>query len=587
VNWDQLKTILWLRWRLTRNQWARSKGIGAVVSALVAAGVFLLGGISFFGALLGGIFGLRDAKEVVVWGFWCGLTVAFLVLWLVGLLMELQRSETIDLQRLMHLPVALGQIFVINYLASHLAASIVIIVPAMMGLAIGLTIARGPAMLLLVPLALGMVFMVTAWTYCLRGWLAALMSNPRRRRTVTVAVMFAFILLGQGPNLYFNVIRGFNRPAAGTASAPAQSKHNAQSSSGQEQLDQFRSAQKFIPPFWLPLGAQALAEGRALPALCGTLGCLAIGALGLRRAYRSMLRFYRGDASGKVTTQIQQSRMPSAAAPSAPAKTGRRFLELRLPGVPEQAAALALATFRSLLRAPEVKLAWGTSFIVTLIVGGTLLFRSTLKMPEVAQPFMATGAVVFSVFMLVQFFANQFGLDRDGFRALILSPVERSLILLGKNLACLPVGAVFGAMLLLLIAVRLHLSPFVCVAALFQLAAVLLLAGMVGNLLSILVPYRIQAGSLKPTKLPGLAMLVLMLCHILFPVAMAPVFVPPLAELLWRSAGWPRVVPVNLILSIALAGLTAIAYWQTLGPLGRLLRRRETRILGVVTVEVE
>jgi ABC-2 type transport system ATP-binding protein len=33
---------------------------------------------------------------------------------------RLQRSESIDLQRLMHLPVALGQIFVINYAASHL-----------------------------------------------------------------------------------------------------------------------------------------------------------------------------------------------------------------------------------------------------------------------------------------------------------------------------------------------------------------------------------------------------------------------------------------------------------------------------------
>jgi hypothetical protein len=31
----------------------------------------------------------------------------------------------------------------------------------------------------------------------------------------------------------------------------------------------------------------------------------------------------------------------------------------------------------------------------------------------------------------------------------------------------------------------------------------------------------------------------------------------------------------------------ALVYWQALGPLGRLLQRRETRILGIVTVEVE
>ena len=112
-------------------------------------------------------------------------------------------------------------------------------------------------------------------------------------------------------------------------------------------------------------------------------------------------------------------------------------------------------------------------------------------------------------------------------------------------------------------------------------------AGLAGNVLSILVPYRIQAGSLKPTKMPGLAMLVMFLCHMLFPLTMTPVFVAPLAELLWRQAGLPAVVPVNFIFSVLLAALAAILYWQALAPLGRLLYRRETKILSVVTVEVE
>jgi hypothetical protein len=101
------------------------------------------------------------------------------------------------------------------------------------------------------------------------------------------------------------------------------------------------------------------------------------------------------------------------------------------------------------------------------------------------------------------------------------------------------------------------------------------------------VPYRVQQGTLKPTKMPGLAMLVLMLCHMLFPLAMVPVFVPPLADFLWQTAGWSNAVPVNLILSVTLAALVSLAYWQAIGPLGRLLQRRETRILAVVTVEVE
>jgi ABC-2 type transport system permease protein len=587
LNWDQLKTILWLRWRLARNQWARSKGIGGVIAGFIVAGAFLTGGTSFAVGLVVGITGVSQAKASAVWGIWFGLTAAFLFMWLVGLMTELERSESIDLQRLIHLPVRLGQIFTINYLASHLALSIILIVPAMMGLALGLAISRGPAMLLLAPLALSMVLMITAWTYCLRGWLAALMTNPRKRRNVVMVCMLAFVLLAQGPNLYFNVYRRLNNPGPSASSQQFVEQRAARIASQKASLEKIKAFQKFIPPFWLPLGAEALAEedGSAVPACAGLLGCAAIGALGLRSAYQGTLRFYRGDPGGKARAQTKPVAAPSAAPP--PAQSGRRFLELRPPLVPEQAAATALATFRSLMRAPEVKMALGTSMLVPLIMGGSLLFRSSLKLPDAARPFIATGAVAFPVFMLVQFFSNQFGLDRDGFRALLLCPADRRFILMGKNLACLPVGAGFGLILLLLIVVRLHLSPIEVAASLFQLAALLMLGGMIGNLLSVLVPYRIQPGTMKPTKMPGLAMVVLMLCQLLFPLALAPAFVPALAQVLWQNAGWPRAGLVNLVLSASLASAMALAYWQALAPMGRLLQSREIKILGILAVEVE
>jgi len=583
MNWEQLKTVLWLRWRLTRNQWARSGGLGAIIAVLVGLGAFVMGGLCFVGALLGAAFGLSQASPPVIMGIWFGVTVGFLLFWMIGLLTELQRSETIDLQRLMHLPVALGQMFVVNYFVSHFTLSIIIVVPVLLGLGIGLAVARGPEMLLLIPLALSMVFMVTAWTYCLRGWLASLMSNPRRRRTVIMCITFTFILLSQGPNLYFNIFQ--NRGEFPTNREERQRQRAGRDARQTEMFNNLIAVRKFIPPLWLPLGAQGLAEGRALPALLGTLGCLGIGALGLRRAYRSTVRFYYGETGGKAPARIKPA--ATATAIVAPAKGGSRFLELHLPAVPEQAAALALATFRSMLRAPEVKIALGSSFLVTVIFGAMFFLRSPPHFPDTAKPFMATGSIVFSMFMLVRFFVNQFGFDRDGFRALILSPANRRLILLGKNLAGLPASALFGILLLTLTSVRLQLPLLDVIATLFQLVTLLLIAGLGGNLLSILVPYRIQPGSMKPTKMPGLAMLVMILCQMLFPVAMAPAVVPPLAELLWRLAGWPDVVPVNLILSCLLAALVAFAYWQTLGPLGRLLQRRETKILGVVTVEVE
>jgi ABC-2 type transport system permease protein len=583
MNWEQVKTILWLRWQLTRNQWMRSGGLGAVLAVLVGGAGLLLGLLCFVGGLAGGIFGLRTASAMAVMFVWFGVTIAFLLFWMIGLLTELQRSETIDLQRLMHLPVGLGQMFFINYLVSHLALSVIICVPAMLGLAIGLVIARGFEMALLIPLALSMVFMITAWTYCLRGWLAAMMTNPRRRRTIIVGITLAFILVGQAPNLYFNVIQhhDFQNGRRAVTYEEIQARNSAQ----REQFNHLVAAQKFIPPLWLPVGAQAIAQGRALPALLGIFGCSVIGALGLRRAYRSTVRFYHGETGGMAAARIKPAK-PSVDA-AAPAKARSRFLELRLPPVPEQAAALALASFRSMLRAPEVKMAWGFPVIMLIVFGIMFFSHAQSNINESVKPFIAASAMVFSVFMFVQFFANQFGFDRDAFRSLMLSPADRRLILLGKNLACLPASATVALLVLGFISIRLHLSPLMILAALFQLATVLLITAMSGNLLSIFVPWRIQPGSMKPTKMSGLATLTLFLRQLLFPVTMSPVFVPPLVGWLWQKAGLPDLIPINLLLSAVLAMAMGVIYWHTLQTFGRWLRHRETKILGAVTAEVE
>jgi hypothetical protein len=585
MNWEQLKTILWLRWRLMCNQWRRNGGVGAVVTALVAASAGALGAMSFLGALLGAVFELGKVSPQIIMVVWLGVTVVFLFFWMIGLLTELQRSETIDLQKLMHLPVALGQMFAINFVASHFSLSIILFVPAIFGLGLGLAIARGSEMILVIPLALSMVLMVSAWTYCLRGWLATMMTNPRKRRTVIMCITLTFVLLSQGPNLYFNVFqRNLN-------SGPAKTKEERKLQHAQnraellQMLGDLDAAQGFVPPFWVDVGARALAEGNPLPALLGTLGCVGIATLGLRRAYRSTVRFYQGETGGKAAA-INFSAAPKKI--SAPRDQNKiEFLERAIPFVPEQSAALALATLRSLLRAPEVKMAWGTSLIVTIILGVTFFSRSEINFPDAAKPFIATLSVVFPVFFLVQFFGNQFGFDREGFRALMLSPVDRRLILIGKNLAALPVGILFGGLLVALTAARLHLPTTTVLATLFQFASVLLMAGVAGNLLSILLPYRIQPGSMKPTKMPGLAMLVLVFFQMMFPTAMLPVFAGPLLGFLWHHFGWPDFVPVNLIVSGLFCGLMVAVYWTTLAPLGRLLQRREPKILGVITVEVE
>src|ERR1039457_6464607 len=230
------------------NQARRGAGVlGAIVAVLIGMSALGLAVASFVGGLCGAIFGLAKQPPMVIMLVWLVVTLVFLFFWMIGLLTELQRSETIDLQKLMHLPVALGQMFAINYLVSHFTLSIVLIVPLMLGLCVGLAISRGPEMMLLVPLALSMVLMITAWTYCLRGWLAAMMTNPRRRRTVIMCITLAFVLLAQGPNLYFNVFQHRNYSGVQTVTSEERQRQNKKRvASAETMFNNLIAAQKFI-----------------------------------------------------------------------------------------------------------------------------------------------------------------------------------------------------------------------------------------------------------------------------------------------------------------------------------------------------
>ena len=264
-----------------------------------------------------------------------------------------------------------------------------------------------------------------------------------------------------------------------------------------------------------------------------------------------------------------------------------RFLEARPRGVPEQAAALALATLRSLSRAPEVKMALGMPLLMAIVFGLLFFGRTGPSLPEVAKPFIATSVIGFISFFLFQFYGNQFGYDRDGFRSLILVPADRRLILLGKNLAIAPLAFGAGAIVLSVAAVLLRLPVQAYVGGLFQLVTMLCVLSITGDYLSIVAPYRIQAGSMKASKMPAKTILLMMLGTFLMPILCVPVYMAPFADFLWRLGEGPAFVPVNLLCSAGIAGVALLAYRVALNPLGRLLQSREIQVLNTVTAELE
>jgi len=117
--------------------------------------------------------------------------------------------------------------------------------------------------------------------------------------------------------------------------------------------------------------------------------------------------------------------------------------------------------------------------------------------------------------------------------------------------------------------------------------AAFLLLSMAGNLVSVLVPYRIAPGSMKPTKTTTVTTVMLIFSHMLFPIMMLPVFSVPALGLLLSKLGRLPAGMTNILLSAVLLGLLVLLYRMSLAPLGNLLQQREKKILEVVTQEIE
>ena len=152
MNWEQFRAIFWLRWRLTRNQLKRGGALGAVLGALAVGALVVFAVGAGVGATLAGALAMKGVSATVVMYVWDGVVFVVLFFSFLGVLTELQRSESIDLARLLHLPISLNQVFVFNYLVSLVSLGTVIGLAVMLGLAMGLTISRGPQFLLAMPL---------------------------------------------------------------------------------------------------------------------------------------------------------------------------------------------------------------------------------------------------------------------------------------------------------------------------------------------------------------------------------------------------------------------------------------------------
>ena len=95
MNRQHLQTILWLRWRLSLNRWKRSGRLNAILMLVIIVLALLGSVLTFIGSFYFGISALRRAEPDHLLLIWDAVVAAFLLFWMIGIVSELQRSESL------------------------------------------------------------------------------------------------------------------------------------------------------------------------------------------------------------------------------------------------------------------------------------------------------------------------------------------------------------------------------------------------------------------------------------------------------------------------------------------------------------
>lgn len=596
MNLSHLRAILWMRWRILINRVRRGGKVGnALFAILVLLGLLVASG-SFALALKLGLKLLPDARPVEVMLAWLGLSLSFLFAWTIGLVTDLQRSDAMSFKNLLHLPVSLGWVFLYNYLSSFVSLSVLIFLPPMLGLSLAALLVHGARLTIGLALVAAFMLMVTAVTYQFRGWLARMMEDKRKGQNIVAALTIGFVLLAQVPNLInlgwlqsdsggglaitFEDVDSADpgQGAVGTDSAPVPQGEDFSGENDSIEEALIMGASLF-PPGWLAVGYLGALDGSLLSSSAFLLAMLMLAGLSLRLSFRKT----HAAVVGLETSKSKQAELPSTQLGCAAGVSKQGMLQWRLPHFTEVENGLAFASMRSMLRAPEAKMLLLSPLMLIGLFGLMLAKNPALDQMLILAPMVSLGAVSVALLSVIQLMQNTFGLDREGFRAFVLSPAERYQILRGKNLGTAPVA--LGVGLIALIGVQIYVpgdfSHFL--GGVLQLLSGYLILCLLGNVISIYAPMRLRGQGMRATGAKFQTIVAQFLSIFAMPVILAPLLIPFVAELILRNRTWAKGLPIYLGLHLVILLAVWMGYNWLVRRQGKLLQEREQRILEILT----
>ncbi len=553
---SQLTTLLWLKWTLFRNSLRSTKAVVnriATILAMLAALAFALlialglGAVSY--ALSSPELSLQASGEggrelpSAEFIFFSIFAMCYL-LW-ATLPLSIGVNRQFDPGHLLLYPISLRRLFALDFVSEIASLQSIFAIPAILAIGLGAGLAKNQVAWALLGAALAAVFGIA-----LSKWVSTSIGSLLRKKQTRGESLLALIgaVAGLGGVVFAQV-------------APTV----------------FRHTESFGGLRWTPPGAIAFA-------LTGGLG---EGAMRNYALAITILSVYTAIVIGVTYRLAHRSAMGGGkskkkASTVASKETTRRYTGWNVPFTSPALAAVIEKELRYATRNAQLRMMAAMPLILIAVrlmnqrrfdsenPGGTSSLVADFL--TYGEGLMATGGVLYVFLILTGLSCNQFAFEHAGMRTLVLSPIDRRDILLGKNIAMVVVALILSAALLLVNELVFRdLTPR---ALLFAGLSFIVFAGLtsiLGNWFSIKFPKRMKFGTrLNVSGVVGL---------LLIPMIML-LALPPFAA---AAAGYiAESIAVGYATLAVLAVFSIVFYLVVIRSQGDLLQRRELEILETV-----
>lgn len=556
-----LYALIWLKWRMFRNSTGSRRSrensiarlLGTSLAFMLAALVAVaLGAGAWFEAAA---HSRREASGLDE-GALGGVTLLFLahgatfMMWAVVPLSTRGGSQ-FDPGRMLLYPVSLRKLFALDLLSELTSLSSIFAAPIMFALAVGAGLGRGN-----VWMALPVALLTTAFGVALAKWLQTSIGALMRKRRTRAETLLSLIgaTLGLGSAIAGQLLPYMMRRTD----------------------DLYLRGLRWTPP------------GAASVALLDGLGAGGLRdyilALGTLAAYTVLIIYVTYwiarraalDAGGAAVAAAKR-----ASSDRASERLGRQYAGWRLPFLSAELSAVIEKEMRYALRNAQLRaVALMPLILIVMKLAQTgLVNQRGRTMQEIlvydesfvryGEGLLAAAGVLYVFMILSSLVCNLFAYEGEGMRTLILAPVKRRTILVGKNLTHASIALFISTVLIIIN--ELVFRDLTIGALLFAALSFIIFAALftlIGNSLSMRYPRRLQFGKrLNVSGVTGLLVLPVLASLGGLPLAAA-------------VAGYLAQSLIVKYATLALFAAVALALYSLLiKRQGRDLARREQEIL--------